>query len=181
MEKENRQIKITLEESNDIPQLTVATVMGHVDSYNSKYFQDTIINHIQSGSKNIIMDCSGLNYLSSAGIGSFVAIAEEMKDSGMLIMYRIQPKVYEVFSLLGFINFFNICSSYEDAIEKSKELLNKSTAPELDNLEEKIIFPFVFQCNVCSKKLRTSRPGQFACPQCQSVIAIDKNGKISYP
>jgi len=179
MEKEKK-IGISFSQTEENPQLSLCEISGYVDSYNAKHFQTTLSNYIKSGAVNIIMDCSELNYLSSAGIGSFVAVADEIKNKGFLILFGIQPKVLEVFTLLGFNNFFNICSAYDDAFQKAQELLSKKTQPVLTNIEAKIVFPFIFECNACGKKLRVSHAGRYRCPSCQSDVEIDKQGKVTY-
>ena len=67
-------------------------------------------------SLRLIFNCGGLNYVSSTGIGSFTAFLKAVKPrGGDIVLLEIQPKVYEVFQLLGFSQFFNIKDNLEEA------------------------------------------------------------------
>ena len=71
---------------------------------------------IDAGFIRLIFNCGGLNYVSSTGIGSFTAFLKAVKPrGGDIVLLEIQPKVYEVFQLLGFSQFFNIKDNLEEA------------------------------------------------------------------
>jgi anti-anti-sigma factor len=66
----------------------------------------------------LIFNCAGLDYVSSTGIGSFTSFLKLLKPKGGdLVLLDIQPKVDEVFQLLGFSQFFAIKKSLEEAID----------------------------------------------------------------
>ena len=88
---------------------------------------------------------------------------------GDIVLLEIQPKVYEVFQLLGFSQFFNIKDTTEDAIAFFKQ-----GAPVAEN-----IFPKVFACPMCNKHLRATRSGRFRCSECKSILAINDQGVVS--
>ena len=72
---------------------------------------------IEASFIKLIFHCSGLNYVSSTGIGSFTAFLKAVKPrGGDLVLLEIQPKVYEVFQLLGFSQFFNIKENLDEAV-----------------------------------------------------------------
>ncbi len=180
MELQDKKIRIVFEEIRENSQMCLVTLTGYVDSYNSKYFQETIIKNIKNGDTKLIMNCHGLSYLSSAGIGSFVAISEELKNKGFLVIYSVHPKVLEVFNLLGFTKFFNICDTYEESFQKAQSLFSGDDRPVLSDVEGKVVFPFSFECKVCGKRLKAAKSGKYRCPLCQCAITIDSNGNISY-
>ena len=90
-------------------------------------------------------------------------------DNGDIVLLEIQPKVYEVFQLLGFSQFFNIKSTSEDAIAYFHQ-----GAPAVDT-----VFPKVFACPICNKHLRATRSGRFRCSECKSILAINDQGEVS--
>ena len=150
-------LKISLEKINDVDNGLVIFLNGYIDTYNSSFFQKRISKVVESGFVNLIFNCSALNYVSSTGIGSFTAFLK-----------LIQPKVYEVFQLLGFYQFFNIKDSLPDAINFFKQ-----GAPVAES-----IFPKIFSCPVCSKRLKATRAGRFRCSECKSILAIDQHGQV---
>lgn len=163
-------LKISLEKVDSVQGGLCIYLNGYIDTYNSTFFQKKIQKVVEAGFLNLIFNCSSLNYVSSTGIGSFTAFLKMVKPrSGDIVLLEIQPKVYEVFQLLGFSQFFNIKDTMEDAIA-----FFKHGAPVVST-----IFPKVFACPVCTKRLRATRAGRFRCSQCKSVLAIDDDGQIS--
>jgi anti-sigma B factor antagonist len=58
-------------------------------------------------------------YISSAGLGVFMAYIEEVRESGGDIkIAALQPKVFNVFDLLGFPMLFDIIETEEGAVAK---------------------------------------------------------------
>jgi len=76
--------------------------VGEVDASSSLFLSDKISNLIQEGHVNIHIDCSELRYISSAGLGVFMAFQEDIKKlNGKMIITNLSPAVYSVFELLG--------------------------------------------------------------------------------
>ena len=163
-------LKISLEKVDEVPSGLRIFLNGYIDTYNSNFFQKKISKIVDSGFINLIFNCSALNYVSSTGIGSFTSFLKMVKPKGGdIVLLDIQPKVYEVFQLLGFSQFFNIKDTTEDAINYFK-----SGAPVMES-----VFPKVFACPVCNKHLRATRAGRFRCSECKSILAINEEGHVS--
>ena len=154
---------------------TVQLVLnGYLDTYNSPEFQSHINNLISTGIQCIIFNCNGLNYISSTGIGAFTAFLKMMKSkNGDMALFGLQKKVMEVFQLLGFTKFFNIAAD----LETSLQMLKGDASEEKPSGNGETIFPLIFECPHCGKKLKTSKPGKFRCNGCKEVIVVDENGK----
>ena len=162
-------LSISLKKAEGINHGLFVYLSGYIDTYNSNFFQKQITKVIEAGYINLIFNCSALNYVSSTGIGSFTAFLKMVKPKGGdIVLLEIQPKVYEVFQLLGFSQFFNIKDSMSDAINFFKQ-----GAPTTES-----VFPKVFSCPVCSKRLKASRSGRFRCSECKSILAIDQQGQV---
>ena len=169
-EEKDDSLKISLEKTESVPNGLCIYLNGYIDTYNSNFFQKKIQKVVESGFINLIFNCSALNYVSSTGIGSFTAFLKMVKPKGGdIVLLEIQPKVYEVFQLLGFSQFFNIKDTTDDAIA-----FFKTSAPVTSS-----VFPKVFSCPVCSKRLRATRAGRFRCSECKSILAIDQQGYVS--
>lgn len=162
-------LKITLEKVSDVENCITIYLNGYIDTYNSSFFQKRIQKVVEADFTNLIFNCTGLNYVSSTGIGSFTAFLKMVKPKGGdVVLLEIQPKVYEVFQLLGFSQFFNIKESLTDAIAFFKQ-----GAPVAES-----VFPKIFSCPVCSKRLKATRSGRFRCSECKSILAIDAQGQV---
>ena len=163
-------LKIKLTKVDEAPRCLMLALTGYIDTYNSNFFQKRIQKAIDGGFVRLIFQCSGLNYVSSTGIGSFTTFLKAVKpQGGDLVLLDIQPKVFEVFQLLGFSQFFNI----RESIEESVDFFNS------DKVQDKpSIFPKVVACPLCYKKLKAIKAGRFRCSECKSVLAIDDNGQV---
>lgn len=169
-EEKDESLKIRLQKIDSTPGCLVLYLTGYIDTYNSNFFQKRISRAVESGYIKLIFNCSGLNYVSSTGIGSFTAFLKSVKPrGGDLVLLEIQPKVYEVFQLLGFSQFFNIKDNLDDAIE-----FFNSGGPTAQS----DVFPKVFKCPICSKKLKATKSGRFRCSECKTILAIDKSGQV---
>ncbi len=168
-DEKDESLKINLEKVPEIENCLTIYLSGYIDTYNSSFFQKRIARVVESGYVKLIFNCASLNYVSSTGIGSFTAFLKMVKPkNGDVVLLEIQPKVYEVFQLLGFSQFFNIKDTMGDAINFFKQ-----GAPVEDS-----VFPKIFSCPVCSKRLKATRSGRFRCSECKSILAIDQQGQV---
>lgn len=169
-EEKDSSLKISLEKVENKENTILIILNGYIDTYNSVYFQNQVGRIVSAGYINLIFSCAGLNYVSSTGIGSFTAFLKLVKPkAGDIVLLSIQPKVYEVFQLLGFSQFFNIKESLEDSISFfSESAVSAQTS----------LFPKVFVCPVCSRRLKATKSGRFRCSDCKSILVIDQQAQI---
>jgi len=170
-DEKDESLKIKLKRVSDVDGCLLLTLNGYIDTYNSSYFQKKVQKAIEAGFTRLIFSCGGLHYVSSTGIGSFTSFLKTVKPKGGdLVMHEIQPKVYEVFQLLGFSQFFNIMDSLDDSIDFFQSSAEDQARP---------LFPMMFSCPICSKKLRSVKPGRFRCSECKTVLEINETGVVS--
>ena len=163
-------LKMSLEKLGDVENGILVYLNGYIDTYNSIYFQKQVSLIVTADYSNIVFNCANLNYVSSTGIGSFTSFLKLVKPKGGdIVLMSIQPKVHEVFQLLGFSQFFNI----KDTLEESIDFFKKGGAPV-----EASVFPKVFSCPVCSKRLKATKSGRFRCSECKSILAINQQGQV---
>jgi anti-sigma B factor antagonist len=163
-------LKIRLEKIDDIDGCIVLFLNGYIDTYNSSFFQKRVSKVVENGFTRLIFNCGALNYVSSTGIGSFTAFLKTVKPKGGdVVLLEIQPKVYEVFQLLGFSQFFNIKDTLGDAVD-----FFRTSGVEIKSE----IFPKIFACPICSKKLKATKAGRLRCSECKTILAIDNNGQV---
>jgi anti-anti-sigma factor len=164
-------LKIELKKVDKIESCLLLVLVGYIDTYNSSSFQKRVNKVIEAGFTKLIFDCAGLNYVSSTGIGSFTAFLKILKaQTGDLVLLDVQPKVYEVFQLLGFAQFFNIRDNKDAAVEYFKA--GGGTA------EAGTVFPHIFECPICQKKLKAVKAGRFRCSECKTILGVDESGRV---
>lgn len=164
-------LTISLRKADSINKGIFIYLSGYIDTYNSSFFQKQMTKVIEAGFINLVFNCSSLNYVSSTGIGSFTVFLKLVRPKGGdIVLLEIQPKVYEVFQLLGFSQFFNIKSSADEAI---------AFFSNGGGVSENSTFPLVISCPVCNKKLRATKSGRFRCSGCRSILAINDAGEVT--
>ena len=169
-EEKDESLKIRLQKIDSVEGCLVLYLTGYIDTYNSNFFQKRVNRAVEAGYTKLIFHCSGLNYVSSTGIGSFTAFLKAVKPrGGDLVLLEIQPKVYEVFQLLGSSEFLIIKDNLDEAVEFFKK---GGVATESE------VFPKIFKCPICSKKLKATKAGRFRCSECKTILAIDNSGQV---
>jgi anti-anti-sigma factor len=170
-DEKDESLTIKLQSVDEVEGCLVLYLNGYIDTYNSNYFQKRVVKVIDSGFIRLVFQCGTLNYVSSTGIGSFTAFLKLVKlRGGDLVLLAIQPRVYEVFQLLGFSRFFTIKDNLEDSLNFFR------SGPQA---EAAVLFPRIFICPICSRKLNVLKPGRFRCSECKTILAIDNAGQIS--
>lgn len=98
---------------------SVLKIDGRIDTSNSSVFEAKTDQLFSSGAKNIIFDCSGLNYISSSGLRVFLVTQKKaISLNGKLHLCNMQPAIKEIFDISGFTNIFRIFGSLKEASEQ---------------------------------------------------------------
>ncbi len=91
-------------------------VIGEIDASSSIQLDEAIGEIVAEGPSNLIVDCSELSYISSAGLGVFMSYIEEFrKQDASLVIFGLNPKVRNVFDILGLDQLLTIKETVEDA------------------------------------------------------------------
>jgi anti-anti-sigma factor len=86
------------------------TVSGRVDSSTAPQLEETLLNLIQSGKKNIVVNMSEVDYISSAGLKALLSALMKARKAiprGDVVISEVQPGVRENFDLVGFDRLFS--------------------------------------------------------------------------
>lgn len=82
---------------------------GTLDAHTAPRFEALVQECLDTGQVRLVVDCSGIDYISSAGLGVFMGFVDEIRDAGGdLRMSGLAGEVAEVFDLLGFSSIFEI-------------------------------------------------------------------------
>lgn len=110
---------VTFRQSGSIQ---ILELEGDLDAHTAPDFEAAIRKCLDSDQHRIIVQGSRLEYISSAGLGVFMAFIEEVRDRrGDIKISTLQPRVYNVFDLLGFPVLFDILDTEHDAISRFEE------------------------------------------------------------
>ena len=85
-------------------------------------FEKAVNAAIDGGVRQVVLDISGLSYISSAGIGAMMGLTRKLSQGGGdMVLLSPTPKVLAILEGLGFTKIFKIASSEDDARDKLKE------------------------------------------------------------
>jgi len=100
----------------------VIALVGEIDASSSIELDLAIAKSVGEGSSRILVDCSALEYISSAGLGVFMSYIEEFRDKRIhMVLYGMKEKVINTFQILGLAELLNISTNKAEA----KKLLNE--------------------------------------------------------
>lgn len=103
-------------ERRDEGDVRILCLHGYLDAHTAPDFEKAIEEEITHGNVRLIVDCANLTYISSAGLGVFMSFIEEIRErKGDLKIAAVQPKVFQVFDVLGFPALFDITVSVTEA------------------------------------------------------------------
>lgn len=104
---------------DDIGPVRVLAIEGFLDAHTAPSFESSIENEIRSGNFRLVVDCSRLTYISSAGLGVFMSFLEEAREQGGDIkLAALTPKVFQIFDVLGFPKLFDITPAVGEAVAR---------------------------------------------------------------
>ena len=91
-------------------------IVGEVDASSSIELDNAMSEAISSGNKTFLVDCSALEYISSAGLGVFMSYIEDFKKNDIRIaFFGLNEKVANVFEILGLDQLLTIKITKEEA------------------------------------------------------------------
>jgi anti-sigma B factor antagonist len=100
-------------------QVQVLELKGYLDAHTAPKLEEAFQTLLKSQHFNIVVNCKDLSYISSAGLGVFMAYIEDVrKNKGDIKLSNMSPKVYNVFDLLGFPLLYEITKDETEAIGK---------------------------------------------------------------
>ncbi len=99
--------------------ITILALHGELDAHTASELEAAFQRCLDEGKVRIVVDGSHLDYISSAGLGVFMAFVDEIRERGGDIkIAALKPRVYKVFDLLGFPMVFDILPTVDEAIAR---------------------------------------------------------------
>lgn len=98
-------------------QAQIVALQGQVNSTNAAATEAEILAALTAEQKNLLLDFSALDYISSAGLRMVLVIAKRLKqDGGKLVLCSMQPAIREVFDVSGFLAILNVTATRSEAL-----------------------------------------------------------------
>ncbi len=94
----------------------VVSVQGRMDAVTAPEFEKELERLMGGDETMFVIDLAGLDYISSAGLRSILALAKKLKTGGgVLHLAAMQDVVKEVFDISGFSSIIPIFGSVDEA------------------------------------------------------------------
>ena len=106
----------------DNADVSVIELKGYLDAHTAPDLETAFQKLMTENKFNIVVNCRDLSYVSSAGLGVFMAYVEDVrKNKGDIKLTNMTPKVYNVFDLLGFPILYEIFKDEPEAVIRFHE------------------------------------------------------------
>jgi anti-sigma B factor antagonist len=95
-------------ESRSSGDATVVVVRGEIDMATAPQLRNTLNELVDGGASRLVLDCRGLDFLDSSGIGVLIAVRKRLGDDGAMTLEAPKPHVRKVLELTGVIDHVEI-------------------------------------------------------------------------
>lgn len=90
----------------------VIGLRGRVHGGNADTFEERLVGLIEGGEHRLALDCTGFDYVSSAGVRAMIVVAKKLKDAGgKIALFGVNQNVRDVLDITGLLDIFPM---YED-------------------------------------------------------------------
>ncbi len=101
--------------------ILVVGLKGRLDAVTAPEFDKKLTEFISQGENSLILNFSGVEYISSAGLRSILASSKMLKSKeGRSVITGLQGSVKDVFKMSGFYSILEISDSEQAAIDLLK-------------------------------------------------------------
>lgn len=109
-------MSLTREQNGDV---VVVSAAGQINSANASEIERSLLAWLEEGAGKWVLDMSGVEYISSAGLRVVLLIAKRLKQNGgRLVLCSLQPHVKEIFDISGFLAILDVADSRDTAIQR---------------------------------------------------------------
>lgn len=100
-----------------IGDVLVVSAHGQINSANAMATESELLAFVERGERQCVLDFSGLDYISSAGLRVVLMLAKRLKQQhGCFALCGLQPQIHEVFEISGFLSFLTVADSRAEAL-----------------------------------------------------------------
>lgn len=115
----NRDIRIT---PSKVGTCRVLTLSGRMTTEACELFRAAAVTEIQAGARSLVVDISGLDTMSSCGIGTLVWIDDDCKKSKCRMhLVNTNPHIQRVLALTGLDRQFHVAKDVRQAASGGKD------------------------------------------------------------
>lgn len=96
--------------------VTVIAMDGSLDSHTAQRVREDL-EHLMPDHGRVLLDLHRMSYMSSAGLRVLLLVYRHSQRTGVeLALAAVPPEVHEVLAATGFLTFFMVAETVEDAV-----------------------------------------------------------------
>ena len=112
------EFKVSVVKSAEGVLATQTALNGYVDASTLSEFEEVLDKLLEKGARNVLLDCTHLEYINSTGLGLFLKYTDELaQHGGTLALTCVPSNTRNVIELLGFDRDLKV---FEDAASALK-------------------------------------------------------------
>ena len=95
----------------------ILSLNGRLDTMNFPAVDKELTAQIEGNNKQLILDCSGMDYISSSGLRVLLkGLKQAEASNGRLTLCGLQPQIIQIFKISGFDHLFEIYPGRQEAL-----------------------------------------------------------------
>ena len=100
--------------------IVILAIRGRFDATTAPVFDEKLLFMLEQGEKNFLLDFEHLEYVSSAGLRSFLVLSQKAKAvGGCVVCCSVGGLVKKVFEISKFCEILPTLDSVEDALKET--------------------------------------------------------------
>ncbi|MBE6414465.1 MAG: STAS domain-containing protein [Verrucomicrobiaceae bacterium] len=99
------------------PSSEIIVIKGRLDVTTTQDLEKTFTDLFNAGKNKMLIDCTELEYISSAGLRTLLTAAKTSKKiDGKIVLANLNTNVKQIFEISGFTSIFDIFDSLQNAV-----------------------------------------------------------------
>ncbi|HXB56124.1 MAG TPA: STAS domain-containing protein [Vicinamibacteria bacterium] len=104
-------------QTRELDDIVLLYPQGFINAHTVRLFESAIQKALKDNRFKIVVNCSGLVYIASAGLGAIMGAIEEVRGNGGDIrLSELNETVLNIFEILGFNHLYRVFPSEIEAI-----------------------------------------------------------------
>ena len=98
-------------------EITTIALKGRLDAATSRPVEERLLQLVDAGERQMIIDLGELDYISSVGLRVLLLVAKRLNQvQGRVVICSLQESVRQVFDIAGFTTLFSLYESRDQAL-----------------------------------------------------------------
>jgi anti-sigma B factor antagonist len=109
-------------ETRQLDEITLIYPRGFINAHTVRSFEAEIQKALEQNQFRLVVNCSALEYIASAGLGAIMGVIDEIRGrGGDLRLASLNETVLNIFEILGFHHLYRIFPSEVEAVRSFRE------------------------------------------------------------